>query len=48
MASTFAAKNPERVKGVVLLGPVNPSPALAEPFGKRIEVVKEGIFLLTH
>lgn len=48
VASTFAAKNPERVKGVVLLGPVNPSPALAEPFGKRIEVVKEGIFLLTH
>jgi pimeloyl-ACP methyl ester carboxylesterase len=40
VATHLAAQNPSLVTGVVLLGPVNPSPALAEPFEKRIEVVK--------
>lgn len=42
IASYIAAEYPERVKGVVLIGPVNPDPALADVFGKRIEVVKNG------
>jgi pimeloyl-ACP methyl ester carboxylesterase len=46
VASYIAAEYPDRVKGVVLLGPVNPDPALADVFGKRIEVVKKGFLLL--
>jgi len=42
VASQIAATYPDLVRGVVLLGPVNPVPALAEVFGKRIEVVKKG------
>jgi pimeloyl-ACP methyl ester carboxylesterase len=42
VANQIAATYPELVRGVVLLGPVNPVPALAEVFGKRIEVVKKG------
>ncbi len=42
VASYIAAEYPDRVKGVVLLGPVNPNPDLADVFGKRIEVVKKG------
>ena len=45
VASYLAAEYPDRVKGVVLLGPVNPMPALAEVFGTRIEVVKKGVYL---
>ncbi|TVY81120.1 putative aminoacrylate hydrolase RutD [Lachnellula suecica] len=40
VANHIAATYPELVRGVVLLGPVNPAPALAEVFGKRKEVVK--------
>ncbi|KAK2630488.1 hypothetical protein QTJ16_001308 [Diplocarpon rosae] len=42
VASWLAAEYPARVKGVVLLGPVNPAPGLAEVFGKRVHVVKAG------
>ncbi|KAK6585226.1 hypothetical protein PZA11_001953 [Diplocarpon coronariae] len=40
VASWLAAEYQARVKGVILLGPVNPAPGLGEVFGKRIEVVK--------
>ncbi|PBP17160.1 alpha/beta hydrolase, partial [Diplocarpon rosae] len=40
VASWLAAEYPARVKGVVLLGPVNPAPGLAEAFGKRVDVVR--------
>lgn len=42
VANYIASEYPERVKGVLLIGPVNPDPALAEVFQKRIEVVKKG------
>jgi pimeloyl-ACP methyl ester carboxylesterase len=42
IASYIAAEYPDRVKGVVLIGPVNPDPALADVFRKRIEVVEKG------
>ncbi|KAE9363563.1 3-oxoadipate enol-lactone hydrolase-like protein [Stipitochalara longipes BDJ] len=41
VASYIAAEFPDRVKGVVLIGPVNPDPALVSVFEKRIEVVKK-------
>ncbi len=43
MASTFAARYQEKVSGVVLLGPVDPAPALTEFSQKRIEIVKNGM-----
>ncbi|KAL3427529.1 fumarylacetoacetate hydrolase [Phlyctema vagabunda] len=44
IASSVAASHPERVKGVVLIGPVNPSTAMSEVFKKRIQVVqKDGL-----
>jgi pimeloyl-ACP methyl ester carboxylesterase len=42
VANQIAATYPELVKGVVLLGPVDPVPALAAIFEKRIEVIKNG------
>ena len=42
VASFLAATYPDRVKGVVLIGPVNPSPAVVPVFEKRIETVKRG------
>ena len=42
VANHIASEYPERVKGVVLIGPVNPNPALTDVFEKRIEVVKKG------
>jgi pimeloyl-ACP methyl ester carboxylesterase len=48
VASYIAAEYPDRVKGVVLLGPVNPDPALADVFGKRIKVVKSGSYPFRH
>jgi pimeloyl-ACP methyl ester carboxylesterase len=44
VASYIAAEYADRVKGVVLIGPVNPDPALATVFEKRIEVVKNGSY----
>ena len=44
IASYLAAEHPDRVKGVVLIGPVNPVPAMADVFSKRIEVVKKGSY----
>jgi pimeloyl-ACP methyl ester carboxylesterase len=44
VASYIAAEYPDRVKGVVLIGPVNPDPALADVFRRRIEVVKIGSY----
>ncbi|KAH7312926.1 3-oxoadipate enol-lactone hydrolase-like protein [Rhexocercosporidium sp. MPI-PUGE-AT-0058] len=44
VASEIAARFKERVKGVILLGPVNPAEGLKEVFGKRVEIVKaEGL-----
>jgi len=42
VANYLGAEYPDRVKGIVLLGPVNPIPSLAEVFEKRIEVIKNG------
>ena len=44
IASYISAEHPDRVKGVVLIGPVNPIPAMADVFSKRIEVVKKGSY----
>lgn len=44
VASHIAATYPDMVRGVLLLGPVNPAPALADAFGERIKVVKKGKF----
>jgi len=44
VASYLAAEYPGRVKGVVLLGPVAPAPALAGIFEQRIEMIKTGMF----
>ncbi len=44
IASYIAAENPDRVQGVVLIGPVNPVPAMADVFSKRTEVVKKGSY----
>jgi pimeloyl-ACP methyl ester carboxylesterase len=48
VVSYIAAEYPDRVKGVVLVGPVNPDPALAGVFGKRIEVVVKGSYHFHH
>ena len=48
VASELAASFPDRVKGVVLIGPVHPTPALADAFDKRIEAVKKGVSGLHH
>ncbi|RDW91963.1 hypothetical protein BP5796_01357 [Coleophoma crateriformis] len=49
IASSFAAAHPNAVQGVVLIGPVNPGPAMAEIFEKRIQVVqKDGLEALAE
>jgi hypothetical protein len=48
IVSYIAAEHPDRVKGVVLIGPVNPVPAMADVFSKRIEVVKKGSYFPSH
>lgn len=45
IASLFAASLPDLVRGVVLIGPVNPSHAMAEVFERRIQVVQKGPFI---
>jgi pimeloyl-ACP methyl ester carboxylesterase len=42
VASHFAADHGNRVNGVVLIGPVNPSDAISRVFVSRIEDVKQG------
>lgn len=42
VASQIAAQYPDRVSGVVLLGPVNPSSKLTDAFEQRIKVVEKG------
>ena len=42
VASEIAETCPDRVRGVVLIGPVNPAPNLATVFEQRIEAVKKG------
>jgi pimeloyl-ACP methyl ester carboxylesterase len=42
VASEIAATYPDRVRGVVLIGPVNPQPQLATVFEQRIEAVEKG------
>ena len=42
VASEIAASYPDRVSGVVLIGPVNPQPQMANVFEQRIEGVKKG------
>ena len=46
VASVMAEMFKERVKGVVLLGPVNPAEGLRDVFGKRVEVVKAGTIFI--
>lgn len=45
LASRLAATKPERVRGVVLVGPVNPSAGAAKAFEDRIAAVKKGVYL---
>ncbi|KAB5576485.1 Alpha/Beta hydrolase protein [Coniochaeta sp. 2T2.1] len=43
VASEMALRDEkDRIKGLVLIGPVNPNPGAAEAFGRRIEVVSQG------
>jgi pimeloyl-ACP methyl ester carboxylesterase len=42
VASEIGASYPDRVRGVVLIGPVNPQPQMASAFEQRIEAVKKG------
>jgi pimeloyl-ACP methyl ester carboxylesterase len=44
LASRLAATKPERVRGVVLVGPVNPSAGAAKAFEDRIAAVKKGVY----
>lgn len=44
VACELASKN--KFAGVVLLGPVHPSPGAAEVFAKRIQAVEEGQYYL--
>jgi len=48
IASYIAAEYPDRVIGVVLIGPVNPDPTLADVIGKRIKVIKKGLYQFHH
>jgi pimeloyl-ACP methyl ester carboxylesterase len=43
VANYIAAEYQERVKAVILLGPVDPAPEMADVFAKRIEVVRKGV-----
>lgn len=43
IASQFAQSHSERVKGVVLIGPVHPSEAVSKVFETRIQAVKRGM-----
>jgi pimeloyl-ACP methyl ester carboxylesterase len=45
VANYIAAEYQERVKAVILLGPVNPAPGMADVFAKRIEVVRKGYLI---
>ena len=44
LASCLAALRLDRVRGVVLIGPVNLSPGVAKAFEDRMEAVKKGVF----
>ena len=44
MALTVAAKHPDRVVGVVGIGPVNPTSVKPEMFTQRIDTVMKGVF----
>jgi pimeloyl-ACP methyl ester carboxylesterase len=46
VANYIAAEYQERVKAVIVLGPVNPAPGIADVFSKRIEVVRKGTHLI--
>lgn len=51
IACELAIQYPHRVKGLILPGPVHPSPTLSEVFTKRIAAVlkgKTGLCLLFH
>ena len=41
----LAATAPERVRGGVCIGPVNPNPGAAGVFGKRVETVRSGMYI---
>lgn len=43
VASELSATYPERVEGVVLLGPVHPGPKITEVFEARIGVVEKSM-----
>jgi pimeloyl-ACP methyl ester carboxylesterase len=44
VANQIAAQYPDRVKGVVLLGPVHPGPNTKAPFEERIKIVKQSTY----
>lgn len=46
IACEIAIRYAQRVEGLVLIGPVVPSPVLTEVFGKRIETVRKGMRVL--
>ena len=46
VANYIAAEYQERVNAVIVLGPVNPAPGIADVFSKRIEVVRKGTHLI--
>ncbi|TGO89209.1 hypothetical protein BPOR_0120g00170 [Botrytis porri] len=49
IACELAIRHAQRVEGLVLIGPVVPSPALTEVFGKRMEMVrKDGLETLAN
>ena len=48
VANHLAATYPDRVKGVVLLGPVNPDLATVPVFEQRIQLVRNGTSNICH
>jgi pimeloyl-ACP methyl ester carboxylesterase len=46
VASEFAACHSQRVNGVILIGPVDPSDAIAKVFETRIQVLQRRMFWL--
>jgi pimeloyl-ACP methyl ester carboxylesterase len=46
VANYITAEYQERVKAVIVLGPVNPAPGMADVFSKRIELVRKRTHLI--
>ena len=48
MVFTIAASYPDRIAGVVAIGPVSPNHVNADTFKQRIETVMKGVFGFPH